>query len=125
MDREFGTGAVKITPAHDFNDFEAGMLHALPRLSIFDSHAKLDPVGLQQAHVEENVARLLAGQPTTTARRMVLDSSSGKLSCSSILKTTIMLWGDVIDARRSSNHFFRPQWFVQIQPLATPAQRSC
>src|ERR671918_283530 len=39
VDREFGTGAVKITPAHDFRDFEAGERHHLPRLNIVDHHA--------------------------------------------------------------------------------------
>ncbi|HZY30152.1 MAG TPA: class I tRNA ligase family protein, partial [Candidatus Methylomirabilis sp.] len=36
VDKEFGTGAVKVTPAHDFNDFEAGKRHRLPRISILD-----------------------------------------------------------------------------------------
>jgi valyl-tRNA synthetase len=45
VDREFGTGAVKITPAHDFNDFEAGERHKLPRLPILDHHALLDRAG--------------------------------------------------------------------------------
>ena len=47
VDREFGTGAVKITPAHDFNDFEAGERHGLPRLPILDHQALLDPQGLK------------------------------------------------------------------------------
>ncbi|MGB4100961.1 MAG: valine--tRNA ligase [Alphaproteobacteria bacterium] len=41
-DPEKGTGAVKITPAHDFNDFEVGKRHKLPRINIFDQHAKLN-----------------------------------------------------------------------------------
>ena len=45
VDREFGTGAVKITPAHDFNDFEAGERHQLPRLAILDHQALLDRNG--------------------------------------------------------------------------------
>jgi valyl-tRNA synthetase len=35
VDREFGTGAVKITPAHDFNDYQTGVRHGLPMISIF------------------------------------------------------------------------------------------
>jgi valyl-tRNA synthetase len=41
-DPEKGTGAVKITPAHDFNDFEVGKRHKLPMLNILDQHAKLN-----------------------------------------------------------------------------------
>jgi valyl-tRNA synthetase len=41
-DPEKGTGAVKITPAHDFNDFEVGRRHKLPMINIFDQHAKLN-----------------------------------------------------------------------------------
>ena len=35
VDREFGTGCVKITPAHDFNDYQVGMRHGLPLIGIF------------------------------------------------------------------------------------------
>ncbi|MFO0730540.1 MAG: class I tRNA ligase family protein [Nitrospiraceae bacterium] len=45
MDREFGTGAVKITPAHDFNDFEAGNRNGLPRIKMMDVHAALRLAG--------------------------------------------------------------------------------
>ncbi len=41
-DPEKGTGAVKITPAHDFNDFEVGRRHKLPMINVFDSHARLN-----------------------------------------------------------------------------------
>ena len=41
-DPEKGTGAVKVTPAHDFNDFEVGKRHDLPQISIFDTEAQLD-----------------------------------------------------------------------------------
>ncbi|PAU65081.1 valine--tRNA ligase [Pseudomonas sp. PIC25] len=39
VDREFGTGCVKITPAHDFNDYEVGKRHNLPLINIFDKNA--------------------------------------------------------------------------------------
>ena len=41
-DPEKGTGAVKITPAHDFNDFEVGKRHDLPLINVLDDGAKLD-----------------------------------------------------------------------------------
>src|SRR5690606_37747661 len=42
VDREFGTGVVKITPGHDFNDYQVGMRHGLPMLSIFTLDAKVN-----------------------------------------------------------------------------------
>jgi valyl-tRNA synthetase len=42
VDREFGSGAVKITPAHDFNDFELGRRHNLPQISVMDTHARMN-----------------------------------------------------------------------------------
>jgi valyl-tRNA synthetase len=42
VDREFGSGAVKITPAHDFNDFELGRRHNLPQISVMDMHARMN-----------------------------------------------------------------------------------
>lgn len=42
-DPEFGTGCVKITPAHDFNDYEVGKRHNLPLLNIFDKNANILP----------------------------------------------------------------------------------
>jgi valyl-tRNA synthetase len=41
VDREFGTGAVKITPAHDFNDFELGRRHNLAQIAVMDIHARM------------------------------------------------------------------------------------
>src|ERR1700737_239046 len=40
---EFGTGAVKVTPAHDPNDFEAGLRHNLPQIEVIDEHARMSP----------------------------------------------------------------------------------
>ncbi|MEX1034022.1 MAG: valine--tRNA ligase [Cellvibrionaceae bacterium] len=42
VDMDFGTGCVKITPAHDFNDYEMGLRHQLPMINIFDDDAKLN-----------------------------------------------------------------------------------
>ncbi|MCB0387167.1 MAG: class I tRNA ligase family protein, partial [Bdellovibrionales bacterium] len=45
VDMEFGTGAVKITPAHDFNDFEVGKRHELESITIFDESARVNKEG--------------------------------------------------------------------------------
>ena len=120
VDREFGTGAVKITPAHDFNDFEAGMRHALPRLSIFDSHAQIDALGLRNAKVDEQVARQLESKATKEARHTVIE----------FLREAELLIkeenhdhavGRCYRCKTVIEPFLSPQWFVKIQPLATPA----
>jgi valyl-tRNA synthetase len=58
-DPEKGTGAVKVTPAHDFNDFEVGKRHALPMVSVFDASARL--------HLQGNTAFLEGAWPETPA----------------------------------------------------------
>src|SRR5205823_4012848 len=42
VDREFGTGAVKVTPAHDFNDFAIGRKHGLPEISVMDTRGSMN-----------------------------------------------------------------------------------
>ncbi|GCB83324.1 hypothetical protein scyTo_0023451 [Scyliorhinus torazame] len=41
VDREFGTGAVKVTPAHDYTDFELGLKHQLPQISVFNEDGNM------------------------------------------------------------------------------------
>src|SRR6187549_60230 len=62
VDREFGTGCVKITPAHDFNDYQVGMRHGLPLLNIFTLDAK----------VNENAPAAYRGLDRFDARKKVL-----------------------------------------------------
>ena len=71
VDLEFGTGAVKITPAHDFNDFEAGERHKLPRLPILDHQALLDRTGLQAAGVEPAIIDAVATLPVMKSRSKI------------------------------------------------------
>ncbi|HET7132219.1 MAG TPA: class I tRNA ligase family protein, partial [Gammaproteobacteria bacterium] len=58
VDREFGTGVVKITPAHDFNDYEVGLRHSLPLVSVLDETAHLnDAVPPRYRGLDRFVAR--------------------------------------------------------------------
>jgi valyl-tRNA synthetase len=57
VDREFGTGAVKITPAHDPNDFEMGARHSLPLINIFTFKAEINDAGGEFAGLERGFAR--------------------------------------------------------------------
>src|SRR5437868_5390577 len=63
---EFGTGAVKVTPAHDANDFQAGLRHNLPQIDVMDEHARMN----------EN-AGSYAGLGRSTARERVLEDLRG------------------------------------------------
>ncbi|MGH7206168.1 MAG: valine--tRNA ligase [Nitrospiraceae bacterium] len=120
VDREFGTGAVKITPGHDFNDFEVGERHHLPRLSILDRHARLDPAGLQAAAVEELVAGEIASLPVGKARPKIehLLKARGFLTK---VEDHKMALSKCYRCKTVVEPYLSPQWFVKIKPLAEPA----
>ena len=120
VDREFGTGAVKITPGHDFNDFEAGERHRLPRLSILDQHARLDSAGLRTAAVEEPVISEIASLPVGKARPKIehLLKARGFLTKAEDHK---MALGKCYRCKTVVEPYLSPQWFVKIKPLAEPA----
>ena len=109
-DPEKGSGAVKITPAHDFNDFEVGRRHDLPMISIFDINAVLN----------EEAPEHLRGLDRETARRKVVEEmdSLGLLEKIEDNPMTVP-YGDrsgvVIEPRLTD------QWFVDAAALAKPA----
>ena len=72
VDREFGTGVVKITPAHDFNDWAVGQRHQLPALSIFN----LD------ATINDNAPAQYRGLDRYAARKAVVRRSRGSWASS-------------------------------------------
>ncbi len=106
---EFGTGAVKVTPAHDPNDFAIGLRHNLPQLSIMDEHAKIKLPGSPYDGLDRFAAR----------ERIVEDlRASGALVDIKEHQHAIALsqrTGEVIEPRLSM------QWFIKIQPLADKA----
>ena len=106
---EFGTGAVKVTPAHDPNDFAAGKRHDLPQIDIMDEHA----------HMNAN-AGAYAGLDRYEARKMVLvDLQAGGLLVGEkdhpLALGKCERCGTVVEPRLSE------QWFIKIQPLAQKA----
>ncbi|HQW91183.1 MAG TPA: valine--tRNA ligase, partial [Nitrospira sp.] len=117
VDREFGTGAVKITPAHDFNDFEAGERHGLRRIKILDIHANLR---LEGALVESEVAHIVEGLPVAKARPKIeqLLTDQGLLEKSEPHK---MALGKCYRCKTVVEPLLSDQWFVKIKPLAEPA----
>ncbi|MBH0192629.1 MAG: class I tRNA ligase family protein, partial [Nitrospira sp.] len=120
VDLEFGTGAVKITPAHDFNDYEAVERHTLPRIAVLDHAALLDSTGMQKGAVEASVIEMLHGLPVSKARPKV----EALLRERGILEKTDdhkMAVGKCYRCKTVVEPYLSPQWFVKIQPLADPA----
>jgi valyl-tRNA synthetase len=120
VDREFGTGAVKITPAHDFNDFEAGTRHQLSRIAIFDQHARMDPVGLQEAEVDGALREGLVLKSVHEARTAIVGAlEQGGFMAK--VEDHAMVVGKCYRCKTIVEPYLSPQWFVKIQPLAEPA----
>lgn len=120
VDREFGTGAVKITPAHDFNDFEAGVRHHLPRIALFDPHARLDSAALSEAQVEDELREKLVGLTAQDARAIIVDALKARGLLEKIEAHTLAR-GHCYRCKTVIEPFLSPQWFVKVQPLANPA----
>lgn len=107
---EKGTGAVKITPAHDFNDFEVGKRHALPVLNVFDSFACLN----------EEAPEAYQGLERFDARKKVIADLEALELLMHIEPTTQSL-----PHAERSNAVIEPrlteQWYVDAKTLAEPA----
>ncbi len=135
-DMEKGTGVVKITPAHDPNDFEVGNRHNLPRVRILTYDGRMcgaDDVReaqelLESGRAAEGEPEVLdcgkyAGLPALEARKEILKD----LEAGGYLKETEEIQHDVGVCYRC-HHVIEPmvskQWFVRMQPLAEPAIRA-
>lgn len=109
VDMEFGTGAVKVTPAHDFNDFATGKRHQLEEINVLELDGKINREGgpFQGLSIPEARARVKAA---LAERGLERGSKPHKLMlprcqrCSTIVEPMIST-----------------QWFVKMKPLAEPA----
>jgi len=112
VDPAFGTGAVKVTPAHDPNDFAMGQRHSLPSVSVIDEDGKMTAE-----------AGPYAGQDRFKARKALVE----RLQADGVLEK-------IVDHRHAVGHCDRcstvveplvsTQWFVKIGPLAAEAIRA-
>ncbi|MGH7253758.1 MAG: valine--tRNA ligase, partial [Nitrospiraceae bacterium] len=118
VDREFGTGAVKITPGHDFNDFEAGERHNLPRIAMLNQRGQMDGSGLLDAQVDPTLN--LALKPVHQARALVVDALRERGFLSKVEDHKMAL-GKCYRCKAVVEPYLSPQWFVKIKPLAEPA----
>lgn len=112
VEKEFGSGVVKITPAHDFNDFKVGQRHNLPLINILDRRCRLN----------ENVEEPYRGLSVNEARKKVLED----LKAQELFDREEPHAHSVGHCSRSGvvvEPFLSEQWFVRAEKLAVPAKR--
>ncbi|HET8725134.1 MAG TPA: valine--tRNA ligase, partial [Anaeromyxobacteraceae bacterium] len=109
VDPTFGTGAVKVTPAHDFNDFEVAQRHGLPLLSV------IGPDGRMTAE-----AGPFAGQDRFAARKAV-KAALAEQGLDRGSKPHAMALGRCQRCETVLEPLLSDQWYVKIEPLARPA----
>lgn len=109
VDRAFGTGALKVTPGHDFNDYELAKKHDLPIINIMNRDATINQNGGQYAGLDRFAAReklwadmTAAGMTTEVRDHMMIIPRSQR-------------GGEIVEPMIST------QWFLKIQPLAEKA----
>jgi valyl-tRNA synthetase len=109
VDREFGTGVVKITPAHDFNDFEVGVRHGLDKINVMDESGIINAAGHQYEGMDRFAARKQIVEDLEAAG--LLDkiddhglSVGGCYRCRTVVEPYLSL-----------------QWYVKVGPLAERA----
>jgi valyl-tRNA synthetase len=110
VDPKFGTGAVKVTPGHDFNDFEVGQRHGLPNIAILDLQARLN----------DNVPARYRGLGVAEARETVVKD----LEAAGLLEKVEpypMSIGACYRCRTITEPTLSLQWFVRTAPLAKVA----
>jgi valyl-tRNA synthetase len=109
VDREFGTGVVKITPGHDFNDFEVGRRHGLDVINILDESGVVNAAG----HQYEGLDRY-------AARKKVLED----LEAAGLLEKTAdhtLAVGGCYRCKTVVEPYLSLQWYVKVGPLAERA----
>jgi valyl-tRNA synthetase len=126
-DMEKGSGCVKITPAHDFNDYEVGRRHGLPLINVFTQDAAILPKaevfdiqGRPLPEIDPSLPEAYAGLDRFEARkRIVADmEAAGLLEQIETVSNTLPYGdrsGDVIEP------LLTDQWFVAVESLAKPA----
>ena len=111
VDKDFGSGVVKITPAHDFNDYEMGLRHGLEQINILNKDGTLNAQGGK-----------FKGLKVQEARKQVLKALEEE---GSLLKEEVHVH-QVGHCSRTGvvvEPFLSEQWFVKTGPLAEPAKR--
>ncbi|AJE22484.1 valine--tRNA ligase [Azotobacter chroococcum] len=127
VDREFGTGCVKITPAHDFNDYEVGKRHHLPLINIFDKNASVlaqaqvfDIDGTPNTRIDPSLPDSYASMDRFDARKAIVADFDGMGLLEKIDDHALKVprgdrSGTIIEP------WLTDQWYVSTKPLAEKA----
>lgn len=109
VDKEFGSGVVKITPAHDFNDFEVGKRHNLERINVLN----------ETGHMNENAGQF-QNQDRFAARKEIVKllEEAGQMEKIEAHKNKV---GHCYRCKTVVEPYLSMQWFVKAEPLAKPA----
>ncbi|MCD6055126.1 MAG: valyl-tRNA synthetase [Gammaproteobacteria bacterium] len=113
VDPAFGSGCVKITPAHDFNDYAVGLRHQLPMINIFTP----------TAHINENMPASYQGLSREKAREKVIIDLTQQGLLAKTLDHTLTVprcekTGVIVEP------YLTDQWFLKTAPLAKPAMEA-
>lgn len=110
VDKEYGTGAVKLTPAHDQNDYDTGERHSLPKINIITHEGKMT----------EDVPEKYRGLKILEAREAIVADleEKGFLVKTEEIKHNV---GHCYKCGTVIEPLIREQWFIDMQPLAKPA----
>ena len=108
-DPEYGTGAVKITPAHDFDDFEVGERHNLERIQVIGEDGKMinvpdEYLGLTTAECRKKVLKSLKEQDLLRGEKTIVHSVAHCYKCDTVIEPML-----------------KEQWFVDVKKLAAVA----
>jgi valyl-tRNA synthetase len=112
VDPAFGTGAVKVTPAHDPNDFEMGQRHHLEQIVVIDKKAQMTAAagkyaGMDRYACREMLLQDLAAQGWLLKTEDYVHAVGGCYRCGTVIEPLVS-----------------EQWFVRMQPLAAPAYQA-
>ena len=112
VDREFGTGIVKVTPAHDANDFASGQRHGLPAVVVIGPNGKMtaeagEYAGLDRFEARKRVVARLDGEGRLVGTEKHSHNVGHCQRCDTVIEP-----------------YLSAQWFVKVQPLAEPAIRA-
>ncbi len=122
VDREFGTGALKITPGHDFNDFDIGARFGLDKISIFDADAHIDAETFLARGERGDWIERYRGKDRFEARKLVVAELQANGLLAKVEAHKLPL-GRCYRCQTVIEPYLTPQWFVDIKPLAEPAMQ--
>ncbi|MBE5965070.1 MAG: valine--tRNA ligase [Lachnospira sp.] len=109
VDKEFGTGVVKITPAHDPNDFEVGKRHNLPEINVMNDDATINEKGGKYAGMDRYAARkAIVADLEALGLLVKVEPHSHNVGTHDRCKTTV-------------EPMIKQQWFVKMSELIKPA----